>query len=159
MNSVVRVPIRPHLKKFILKHYKMEEPVPVQLPSLLGQQVFSLLRDRTRAKRINDKYTEVLTLVFCKEISRREVRLAKIILINHYFEKIFKSSMYLWTIAQDMEGRPAYHGIKDFLRYFGITEKEYSFESAHRAWLRYKNYEYHHDRNSVENEDLCPILS
>ena len=158
MISVVRIPIRPHLKKFILKHYKMKEPVTVQLPSLLGQQVYSLLRDRTRPKRINDKFTDILTLELCDELARREVRLAKLILINHYFEKVFKSSMYLWTIAQDMEGRPAYHSIREFLRYFGITEKEYAFESAHRAWLRYKNSEYHLTRQP-ETEDCRAILS
>lgn len=148
MNRVVRVPIAPHLKKFILKQYKYEEPVPVQLKTLLGQQVYSLLRDKTRQKTNYDKYTEELQLELSDMLSDFEYRLSKVVLLNVYFEKIFKSTMYTWILAQDMEGRPPYHGVRSFLKFYNITEEEYSSESAYRAWLRYKNNEYKKHRES-----------
>lgn len=159
--KVVRIPIKPYLKKFILIHYKLTEPVPLNISSLLGHQVYAMLVVKRKSLRSNDVFTDNIEMEFrAPAIRKLAYRMGYVVRINHYFDKIFKDCMYTWAMAQDSVGYPPYQGLRDYLRHYGIKEEEYSFENAYRAWMRYKNeVEQKNKSKSQKRKDLGLIVS
>lgn len=144
--QVYKVPTLPHLKKFILKMFKCHEPVKIEEDSIIGKSMMSLLIDKRQVKRSNERYTDSITIVLSKEMSKRSPRIYNLVKVNTEFDQLFKHFLFQWIIAQDSVGIPAYESTEMFLKTYGIKETEYSKEAAYRAWLRYKNNEYQKER-------------
>lgn len=143
MSKYISVPFLPHLKKFLLLHHKVSEPVPVRLNSLLGKITYSTLISKKQVTKSNDRYDDTIMLEFSQDINNLEKRISSLIKINEFYDKFFKDVMIGWILAQDEVGIAPYASIQSFLRKYGITEKEYALETAYRHWQRYKNSEYH----------------
>lgn len=148
MGKVISIPIAPHLKKVILSLHQEKEPLKAELNNQLGALINQVNKDRMKSKIPPDTYSDMLQVNLCVELGRRSPRIAKLILINHFYQKYFKYLMINWVQAQYRAGIPAYQAVKNFLEFYGIQEEEYSYETGYRAWLRYKNREYSHVREN-----------
>jgi len=138
--ETITIPIYPHLKKFILAEFELTEPVKVEKHSLLGRQIYPLLRSPKRYQ-VKTDLKESLRVVLSRPMEKfeREGKRSKLALINKYYDKLFKICMYNWVQGQYNAGIPASQAIKNYLSYYQIREEEYSYEAAQRAWLRHRN--------------------
>jgi hypothetical protein len=146
-----KIPIKPHLKKWVLKTLRQAEPVRVDEDSMLGlgKMLMSVLVDKRDPGSLNELYTETLEIVMSREMEKRSPRTKYLAQVNHYLEKSFKTSLFTWVHAQLQNGSNAFTATKTFLAHYEIDEGEYTHDAAHRAWLRYKNNEFtRHRRNS-----------
>lgn len=150
MSKQFEVPIQPHLKKFILKQYKLKEPIKVEEYSVLGKVVMGALMDKRNSVELNkltshrgtgqrDLLTDTLRIILSKGMSERAPRLHKLVRINIDMHRIFKDYMLVWIIAQHDVGIPPNTSCKRFLEKYGIDENEYSYDAAWKYWMRYKN--------------------
>ncbi len=142
MGKVINIPIAPHLKKIIINLHQDKEPLKAEIDNQLGAVINQVITDRMKSRISPDSYSEVLQVDLCADLGRRSPRIAKLILINHFYSKYFKFLMMNWVQAQYAAGIPAYQAVKNFLEFYNIQEEEYSYETGYRAWLRYKNQEY-----------------
>ncbi len=152
MSKIVAVPILPHLKKFILAHYKLQEPVEVTMRSVLGNLTYSILISKRGVTKSNERYADTITLKFCDDLSNLETRISSLVQINNYYDKFFKDMMVTWVIAQDNVGITPYRSVQLFLEKYDITESEYQLTSAYRHWMRWKNEEYDRERRKKNSK-------
>ena len=159
MSKIVKIPFLPHIKKFILVHYKVEEPLPVpaKLNNLLGKIINAVLIGEKEVQKANDRCTTHLTMEFGKRLAERELRISKLMLLNRYFDKMFKDHMVQWILAQTDLGITEMEAIRRFLNFYKITEDEYSLLIAHRQWMRHKNGEYLRTKSTAA--DCAPLTS
>lgn len=150
----VKIPVRPHLKKFALKYYgKDSEIITANKHTTLGIAVESILRNRYEVSITKiDTYSDHLTLELNQDSSNLELRIRRLAYLNYILDKEFKKAMELFVIAQMMNFIPALTAVKNFLKYYQITESEYGSDSAYRQWLRMHNNEY--TRKSAKNQSI-----
>jgi hypothetical protein len=138
------IPVFPHVKKFILKKYRLTNPIKTEETTTLGKAITLALKDnRLRIKyqdsQYRDRLTESLTLVLTKEQSEFGPRANKLIRINQAMDDAFKEHLLTWIAGQQEAGIPAYAACKMFLQFYDIDEKEYTLDAAYRLWQRSKN--------------------
>lgn len=133
------VPIKPHLKKFVLYVLDAREPVIVRERDILGRAIIKAIQEtRTRRfDRVLDQYTARIKVVLTKEMRERSPRLNRIIHMNTTIEQEFWDAIVLWVKAQRRMGSPADGACKDFLNTLKIDETEYSYDAAYKQWQRY----------------------
>jgi hypothetical protein len=136
------VPMFPHVRKFILKKYKMSYPVKIEEYNVLGKLVTLTLRENRVTEKYNDQYRDRLTgqleIVLTKEQSELGPRLNKLVRINIYMDRVFKEHLISWIDAQRVAGIPPFNACKTFLQYYGIDETEYSSDAAYQYYQRSK---------------------
>lgn len=137
------IPVYPHVKKFILKKYRLREPVITEEYSSFGKSVTLALKDnRLRIdyndSQFRDRLKKSLKVVLTKEQMEFGPRLQKLIRINHAMDDAFKEHLITWVQAQFASGVPAYAACKMFLEFYRIDEKEYSLDAAYKLWQRAK---------------------
>jgi hypothetical protein len=145
-NTIHKVPIKPHLKKFFLKSHSLTEPIKVDEDTLLGKQVLSILQDKRslNGREMNiitefdsDQLDDNLKLELSTTLTDRAPRIGKLIRINIYLQLVFKSGVILWIQAQTKAGINPYNACKAFLEYYDIDESEYSLDGVHQIWKRF----------------------
>lgn len=137
----ISIPIKPHLKKFVLFVLEAREPFAVRERDILGRAIIKAIQE-TRARkfeRVLDKYTARIKVVLTKEMRERSPRLNRIIHMNATLEMEFGDAIVLWVKAQRKLGSPANEACKDFLRALKIDESEYSYDAAYKVWQRYND--------------------
>lgn len=137
------IPVFPHVKKFILKKYRLKNPIKTEETTTFGKAITLALKDnRLRLKyqdsQYRDRLTESLTLVLTKEQSEFGPRPNKLIRINQAMDDAFKEHLLTWVGAQQEAGVPAHAACKMFLQFYDIDENEYTLDAAYRLWQRSK---------------------
>jgi len=134
------VPIFPHLKKFILKNYKVSEPVKTEDYTTLGKMVSLALRDNRMLSdnndQLRDRLKSTLTIMLSKQQADLGPRLGKLIRINTNMDLIFKEHLLCWIDALKKDGIPVNTACKMFLEHYDIDEKEYSLDAAYKLYQR-----------------------
>lgn len=136
------IPIKPHLKKWYLKNFDLEEPVKLEEDSLLGSHVVAILQDkRSRTDPKNtlfgrDDITDKLDVILSSTMERRSPRIGKLIRINVFLHHLFQNSLIVWVKSQGNADLNAYTAVKNFLSFYAIDEKEYSLDGAYKLWQR-----------------------
>lgn len=134
------VPIFPHVRKFILKNYKVTDPIKVEDYNVLGKMVTLALRDNRKRVDYNDQYrdrlTASITIVLSKDQADLGPRIGKLIRINIHMDLIFKEHLLCWINALKGDGIPVNTACKMFLEYYNIEEKEYSLDAAYKYYQR-----------------------
>ena len=138
------IPVFPHVKKFILKKYRLgTRAIRTEESNSFGKAITLALKDnRMRVQYQDSQYrsrlTESLTLILTKEQSEFGPRAYKLIRINQAMDDAFKEHLLTWVGAQQEAGIPAYAACKMFLQFYDIDEKEYTLDAAYRLWQRSK---------------------
>lgn len=141
-NKEVIFPILPHLKKFIIKFYKLEKaPYYIDLHSPVGLVISNVLRSKQLTCRLSakdkEKYTAHFHCILSKRMSELEIRTSYLIRFNMEFKQIFRDQLCNWVMAQSQVNIPYYKSVELFLVYYDIKESEYSYDAALRMWNRY----------------------
>jgi hypothetical protein len=133
------IPIKPHLKKFLLFTMEVKEPVVITERDMLGSAIMKVLQETRNHKFDNvlEGYTERLKLVLTESMRKRSPRLHRLVYINTQLEKDFQTGLLLWVRAQKLAGIPAKTAIINFLAALKIDENEYSYDAAAKAWIRF----------------------
>lgn len=149
--GTIKVPIKPHLKKFFLKTYHLSEPVKVEEDTILGNQVMAILQDKRQVngKDLNnitshfngsgsDLLTETLQISLSKSMIERSPRIAKLVRINLFLQHIFRHSVILFINGCTKSGVNPYNACKQFLQLYEFDENEYSLDGVHQIWKRHQ---------------------
>ena len=137
--------VKPHLKKFLLRYFNTAEPIKIDSTNVHGKvfMAVSLVhKDAVNVKFSDQEYSSPLSFDLSHEMKRIRPKKRDLLKINIYFDKLFKEAMFQWTIATWEAGQTESDGLRNFLRYYRISEDEYSWLNAHRAWMRYKSAEF-----------------
>lgn len=144
-----KVPILPHLKKFIMGqlYEGHAEPIKVEEDSPLGRSVMSILIDKRKVTGssavgfMDKEYTSTLRLQLSSQMMKRSPRINKLARLNLEFGEIFRQSLFVWVKAEKKNGVAAFPAVQNFLEEYGIEEAEYSKDAAYKAWQRYRTSE------------------
>jgi hypothetical protein len=142
-----KIPIFPHLKKFLNKQYgfNVKKPIQIDEHSSIGKLVMLALRDKRFSSEYNDQYRNKLTTEIVLRLSKEMVELSpqisKLMKINISIDELFKSHLIAWINGQLTTGIPAYTSCKYFLQFYNIEEKEYSLDAAYKYWQRFNKHE------------------
>lgn len=145
--------VKPHLKKFIPKYFNAKEPIKIDSTNVHGKvfTAVSVVMPDASIKNISQNdYPCPITFFLNKDLNRIRPKKRDLHKLNVYFDKLFKEIMFQWVLSSISAGGYASDGIKNFLKYYNISEDDYSWNSAHRAWMRYYRKEY---------EKTCPLVS
>lgn len=133
------IPIFPHLKKFILKHYRIKEPVKIENYNTLGNLVSLSLYQPPSAEH-NDQYRDRLTtninIILNSRQAARAPRLFKLMRINIYMDRVFKEHLITHIRSLREQGVPPYTACRFFLEQYNIEESEYPLATAYMHWQR-----------------------
>ena len=151
-----KVPILPHLKKFVL--YQLydgqAEPIKVEEDSPLGRSVMSILIDKRQVttssarSAYSKEYDSTLRLVLSHSMMERSPSIKKLARLNLEFDEIFRQAIFIWVRAQNQNGVGSYAAVQNFLEFYKIDESEYTKDAAYKAWQRFKHQQYVKERKS-----------
>jgi len=137
--------VKPHLKKFLPRYLNTAEPIKMDSTNVHGKVFVAVGAAHPDAVIKYNQHEYPCELIFCLNDDMKRLRPKKkeMMKINIYFDKLFKEIMFQWVVATIRNGGYAVEGIKNFLEYYHISEDDYSWNNAHRAWMRYirKDYE------------------
>jgi len=141
--ATVRIPIKPHLKKFVLFVMEVSEPVVVDEMGMLGRAIINVLKEKRAHKFDNllEGYTARIEVVLSADMLERSPMLHRLIHINNEIDKQFREALLLWIRAQKKLGQPVNESCKNFLATLKIDEKEYSYDGAYKVWQRFNDIE------------------
>ncbi len=150
-----RVPIKPHLKKILLKQFypnhRSDEFIKVEEDSLLGRHIMSILIDKRTIKKatglLRYDFQDELKLELSQTMAKRSPRIDKLTMLNHELDEIFQTALFVWIKAQKHSGISAKRACESFIAFYEL-ENDYTFDAAHRAWNRYINNEYERERQA-----------
>ena len=144
--------VKPHLKKFLPKYLNTIEPIKIDSTNVHGKVFIavSMTHPDVAIKFTEKEYPCPLSFSMNKDLIRIRPKKKDIQKINVYFDKLFKEIMFQWALSAIYSGGFASEGIRNFLKYYRISEDDYSWPNAHRAWMRYSRREY---------ENTCPVVS
>lgn len=150
--STFHIPILPHLKKYLVKKFFSGHNAPYKIEenTLLGKQFMSVIIDGRKVDFI-DKHLEMsekLSVKLSQDMMDRSPRLAKLVTINYFVDKLFKEELISWILSAEYHGVRPFPASKNFLEYYSIEEAEYSHDAAYRLWMRWKNRDYNNSRQS-----------
>lgn len=145
LNTIISVPIKPHLKQFYLKTYELTEPVKLEEDSILGSYVMSVLQDKRGSTNpyffnkgyTSDLITDTLKVKLSEAMVKRSPRIIKLIRINIFLQHIFKHSIIVYIKASMKSGVNAYTACKLFLESYGFDESEYTLDGVQKIWNRH----------------------
>lgn len=151
-----KVPILPHLKKFVLAqlYEGQQEPIKVEEDSPLGRAVMSILIDKRQVTTSvarsshNKEYDHTLRLILSHAMMERSPSIKKLARLNLEFDEIFRQAIFIWVKAQKQNGVASSVAVQNFLEYYSIEEHEYSKDAAYKAWQRFKDMQYMKDRKN-----------
>jgi hypothetical protein len=141
--QVFSIPVYPHVKKFILKKFRLHEPARAEEYNTFGKFIMNTLQDnRLRVdyndSQFRDRLTASLQVNLTINQAKHAPRLQKLIRINHAMDDAFKEHLVTWIQGQNAAGIPAHTACKIFLEYYDIDENEYSLDAAYKIWQRSK---------------------
>jgi hypothetical protein len=140
--ATVKIPIKPHLKKFVLFVMDVdEEPIRVTEKQMLGRCIIKVLQE-TRSHRFDNvlyTYTARIQVVLTEDMRERSPNMKRLVYINTEIENYFRESLIMWVKAQTKGGSPANEACKSFLAEMKIDDSEYSFDAAYKVWQRYND--------------------
>lgn len=150
---VIEIPVYPHVKKLLeYKQLNRDEPLKADFTNRLGLTIRAILLSRAEITQPNERMTETIQVELNDYTGKCDHRLKRLVKINDYFDKDFKEIMVHSVEDQMAAGIPALRAVKNFLRRLDVTEKEYSYETAYREWLRKKNFEYQRSKSKKKQE-------
>lgn len=146
------IPIKPHLKKFVLYTMEAIEPVMVTERDLLGRSIMKVLQETRKHTFDNvlDSYTDRIKIILTDDMRKRSPRLHRLLYMNTELEKHFRDALLIWIRAQRKMGSPVNEACKNFLATLKIDDQEYSYDAAYKVWQRF---------NDVKRKNIGPESS
>lgn len=134
----LKIYLKAHIRKFVMKHHPGKEPLYVDEKSMLGNALMNSVIDKRKYKfdKAINAYDQELRIIPTLRIKQRSPRAFKLVRVNIELEKWFRQSLLVWVSAQVAAGVPASASCKDFLLYYKIDDNELSFDAVHKIWLR-----------------------
>jgi hypothetical protein len=137
-----KIPVFPHVKKFIAKNCDISSAIKTEEYTTLGRLVTRALLDRRTGEENNDQYrdklTTYITISLTKEQAELSPRLNRLMRINIDLDRVFKDHLLTYIYALKETGIPPFTACRMFLELYKIDEKEYSLDAAYRFWQRAK---------------------
>lgn len=138
---ILNVPIKPHLKKYLLKMTDLPEPFRLDEHTSVGKNLIRALRDpRTvPSPNLNDRLSGMLAIELSARVAHMRPKIAQLIQINSLLDEMFQEGLIGWIFAQSQVGVNPYNSCKSFLFFYAIDDNEYSYDAAHKTWTRYRS--------------------
>lgn len=134
------IPIFPHLKRFIIKNYKVKENIiRIDEYKLFGKMITLCLRDNRSGAQYNDqlrnRQNETITVVLTADQARMAPRLGKLMRINNHIDDLYKEHLLCWITALKEEGHAPYTACKMFIHHYNLEEKD--LDAAYKFYQRH----------------------
>jgi hypothetical protein len=158
MEIVVRIPVKPHLKKFL--HVEWGDQMRLTKRSPLARIMFSYLGVSTRKRQLPEKLSAHYDVIVpISYFTRHKVStiteegmLELCLWFDEYFTRLMKEYVcsrlelkkkeVLKQLLEHNDKKTAIQvseSLADFLRKYGITEEDLPLETAQKRYLRSKN--------------------
>lgn len=137
-NNLTTISIKTHLKKFMLKHFDEAEPFKLDSNTSIGKKLLSSVKEKREYENMNEQVTDTIQLKLSTRFAARAPRAKHLTYLNTLLEEMFRESLILWVYAQGEQGVNPNQSTKGFLRFYGIEEREYSYDAAYKIWQRFK---------------------
>jgi hypothetical protein len=141
MNSEAFViPILPHVKRYMATLAPVHSPLLIQNDSLLGHLFKPLLIDEQITAEHNglyrDRLTQTITVSFCKDLTKLNPQLFKLIKINVVMDSVIKSVLLNWIYAMGKAGIPPYTACRYFIEHYRIDDDKWGLDAAYKYYQR-----------------------
>ena len=133
------IPISRFTKRIFDARYTGEEPYRITRSDETYHHLSAEpIRGSVCFTKLNKLLTEEVCLRVSSVLARRLRAKRRQIFIGEHLHKILQAKMLTFIEAQVLAEVPAQRALKNFLEMNGITEDDYSLETAYTAWKRYK---------------------
>lgn len=133
------IPIKPHLKKFVIWMLGVQEPVKVSERDMLGRCIIKVLQEKRTQRNVrgqNEGASARIRVKLTQDMAKRSPYLHRLININVELDNEFHDAIILWVKSWREMGMPASTACKEFLRVLKIDENEYTYDAAYKVWQR-----------------------
>lgn len=141
--KILNVPIKPHLKKYLLKMTDLPEPFRLDEHTSVGKNLIRALRDPWKtplpSPNMNDRLTEMLAIELSARAAHLRPKIGQLIQINSLLDEMFQEGLIGWIFAQSQVGVNPYNSCKSFLFFYAIDDNDYSYDAAYKTWTRYRS--------------------
>lgn len=135
----VIIPISRFTRRVMTSRYGAEEPYKIRRSDDTYYHLTAEpIRGNTCFTKLNQLLTDRVQLRVSAILSRRLRAKKRQHFIGLHLHKVFQAKMLTFVEAQVLAGVPAQSALKNFLSHNGVTEDDYSLETAYTAWKRHK---------------------
>lgn len=134
----LKIYLKPHIRKFVLKHHAGKEPLLIDERSMLGSVLMNCTIDKRKFKfdKAVHRYTTEIRVLPTTEVLKRSPRQYQMVKVNIELERWFREAVLVWVRAQVAAGVPASASCKDLMTYYGLDENDITFDAIHKIWTR-----------------------
>ena len=134
----LKIYLKPHIRKFVMKHHPGKEPLIITERSMLGSVLMNCTMDNRKVKfdKSVQRYTSMIRVLPSTEVLKRSPRQYKMVKVNIELERWFRAEVIAWVRAQVASGVPASASCKNFMDYYKMDDNDITFEGIHKMWTR-----------------------
>jgi len=155
---VFAIPVRPHVRQFLLQEFGGgEQPLPIHQNTFLGR-VVRMKIEKVPFRQVRPKETEVQGAVF---------RLTLPVALKHYIitcdgarqigemlEKYFQQQLIQWVKGQVVATQNERAALRSFCKYYDIDPSDADLEMLRKIYRDYKDKLLRHNGPRPDDEDL-----
>jgi hypothetical protein len=113
------------------------EPIQIRLNTILGKLICTSVGAKSKSEMIGEPYEDKITVILPKSISDYSVNRIKLSAINRTVYLQFKDRMFTFIQAQTLAGFSVEQAIRNFVKYYGISNDLYCQDTIRREWNRH----------------------
>lgn len=149
MTKILTIPLRPHVKDFLLKTLG-PEPLRINQTSDIGKLMRLVVHQepfrqvRPRIVQQPEKYT--LKIQLPQDLKHYTVSEQKLKDLGDYLEKYMQTAFIHYMIGQVIAGQSDWSAVRRFYEQYEINPDHYDMDTLRKVWRDYK------DRIAKQNE-------
>lgn len=140
MEIALRIPIKPHLRKYIAATHDVEPTYQLSTWDFLGMAVWNVLtRDARGGSADQKKYSHVLVVTlspYYYEEYMHQISDKAVTRFNETIDRMLKDEMVRHVRKERLNGKMIKEGLESFLAFYEFTEDELAYETIKKRYDR-----------------------
>lgn len=156
--KTVELPVAP-ISRSILLHNFHDEPIRPPRKNMVYCHLWH--RDPNKPRqltRIQNTLTDAVTFTIPNQLSEHLEKYGY--QVGYHLYEIHIDRMCQYTLAQHQTGKPAMTAIRDFLHRHGVSEDDFSVETAYKRWQRWnisRKRQRKHAQKQLQNSEIIKV--
>lgn len=137
MNTIIEIPILPHVKSLLLSMYG-SEPLFANERNIIGKELEHLFASPPEVTTEEEKCKcDKISISISARMKPFYAKYAEAYSLGIYFEKVFHKLLHQHIIAQVRCNRRVKKAIQDFYNLYNISEDDYSLTHAEQSYYHF----------------------
>jgi len=147
----LHIPVKPHIKKYLLWHNDGQEPLPITRKTFPGLLLLGLLTKHYERADLDPSYSEQITFTIHEKYGiayGHTLPNALVVTFNTTFDQLFRQELYAKVDMAEMKEMQIKDAIISICQKYSITEDDFSYDAFRKDIYRYRTKKHAKDKHT-----------